>query len=368
MGTTENIVAGVIIIIILMIGGLFYVRTSVEKKVASEKSLNVYFTDTKLSDSFDTVLSLTEANSGRQFGDLLASAVYYKTEVVNISGNLVNITHEFNQALKTVLGDQEYFFEIPPYVTGINMVFIFSSDPRMDNVFAVLERDFFNLIADLNTIYNEVEVKGKAVVVEGMDLCLSTGMDCFSVSETMMYNNNLSTNLEIKKYEYELFRPTDSSISMLNDWETGLSYHIITTSNYNLTNLELLIPVIDSLPGGSDTNPCPTAYADSILERDNSIIKEYGFIVNPIVVDNGDSRYCQADVYNHSQELISSTKGTVTPYNQNFLSDLRNIIEQNIDSVTIKTGTKRYEPTRVVQRHLQLPNGEITRIRLYVYT
>ncbi len=367
MGTSENIMVSVFVLIIFMVAVLSYAGISAKNKKAVETSFDEYSLDQKVISQFDTAISTTEPSTGRQFGDLLASAVYYGTDTINVSGKIVNITEEFDDLLDILLSGKEYYFEVTPRLTELHILFIISGEPRLDPVFSVLERDLKKLLADLNAAYPDMKVTGRVLVMEGSELCLETELDCSSYTATQIYHYNFSTDREAMKYRLGFFRPP-AGLSPADDWETALSYHLATDDNYNLTNLEVIFPIIDSLPAASDTQKCPTSYADSIIGRDHDLISELGYIVDPIVVDNGDPGFCQATVYSHAEDLISGTKGITTTYSQNFLSDIHKIIRININNLGLSSGTDTYAEKRVIQRDIQLPNGEITRIRLHVYS
>jgi hypothetical protein len=367
MGISENITTSLLILVVFMGAALAYTGISAKNKVAIENSFNEFAGDKKLNNLFNTALLTTETSTGKQFGDLLASSIYYRTEMINISGNMVNVTKEFDNLLKQILIDKEYYFEITPKFTDINLLFIMSSEPRLEPTFAVLERDLLRLLANIGESYQNVNITGNIFIVEGMELCLSTKLDCMYYTEYDIYHNNFSTDIETLKYRYDFTRP-GVGLSMTNDWETAQSYHFVTLNNTNMANFEIVFPIIDSLPGASDSQKCPTTYANDIINRDNKIIKDLGFIVNPIIVDNGDPDFCQAQVFSHAKNLIKSTKGVATPYSQNFLSDIHKIINKNIDSITIKSGINKYQEKRVIQSDLQLPNGETSIIRLHIYS
>jgi hypothetical protein len=364
MGTSENIISAVLIIIIFIGGGIAYAGTTAKKKVTSQESFDALLTERKIGHGFDTALSLTEPRSGRQYGDLLASAVYYRTDSINVSQTEINITAEFTERLQEITGNNQLFIEVFPDIRQMDVVFIGSGEERMLPIYAALERDLRNLQKDLSESHRGINVSGGLVLIEGQEICSEIDIVCSALPETVIYNNNLSSEHELIKYQHGFFRPT-GDVSIANDWETLTSYYLVFLAK-NKLSFEVVFPIADSLPGSSTTNQCNRDYAASIVGRDNTIIQGGGFLVHPILVNNGDAAFCPSEVVNHSNTLVERTIGKTLRYNQNFLTDISRTIQNDITDLTLHGGSPIDGSQIVIERHLQLPSKGTVTIRLHV--
>jgi hypothetical protein len=363
MGVSENITAAIIIIIVFIAGGLAYSYYTAKKNTQNDASQNAFEMRQKTEETLDTALLVTEPVTGRQFGDLLASAVYYRNEIVNVSGREVNVTQEFDSLLRQMAGGQGYFFQVFPKIKSIRLVFMGVADDRMIPFYAVLERDFDNLAIQLQGTHGG-NITGFTAVLEGTELCMDIRIDCQDFTQERIYNNNLSSTDEMLKYKSHLMRPASGGEA---DWESMMSYYMLTTHDLNMTDLEVFFPLMDRLPGSTDSAMCNMAYADSILARDNTLIRKGNFIVNPIIIDNGEAGFCLDDLQEHAESLVNGTPGVISRYNQNFLGDISKAIQINIDNMAVQGGRRQENPAVVLQRDLQLPDGKIARLRFHLY-
>jgi hypothetical protein len=367
MGATENIIAAVLILVVLIAGGIAYAGTAVKWNIKTDEDMGTFLEEQKLSSSFDTALLLTEPESGRQWGDLLASAAYYHSESYNLTGRTINITERFRSTIADVLDSERFYFEVFPEVKSIELIFIGPGEDRMLPVYAVLERDFDDMMRDLNGTFKDKNITGRLIVMEGRFVCSDIQIDCSYLTADQVYNNNMSSEFELIKYENGLFRPTGDA-SVANDWETASSFYMVMHRDMPMTRSVFIFPIADSLPASTQTNPCYQAYANSVLGRDNGLMRRYNFNVNPIVVDNGDPKFCQQAMSDHAKSLVESTLGQATRFNQNFLGDITKTVQHDLDTMTLRGGNYGTGPQVVMERSLQMPDGTLTKVRLHVFT
>jgi hypothetical protein len=363
MGASENIIAAVLILVLFIAGGIAYAGTTVKKKSISDEYFTAFLDERYAEQSLDTALLVTEPVTGRQWADLLASAVYYQRDSINLSGGNVSISGGFEKMLDSMLSS-DFYFEVMASHPEVELVFIGPGLDRMIPVYAILERDYDDMLRDLNG--TGIGAKGDFIIMEGANICTDIRIGCSYLTEAQVYNNNKSSEFELIKFENSLFRPPSGS-DVANDWETALAFQMATQTDKPMSRPIIYFPIVDSLPASSDTNQCNRQYAGTILGRDQSLIREKNVIVNPIIIDSGNATFCLQDVFNHTRALVGSTPGIVTRYNQNFLSDVTKAVRRNLDGMVIRGGSYGTGAQTVIQRDLQMPDGSLAKVRLHVF-
>jgi hypothetical protein len=187
-----------------------------------------------------------------------------------------------------------------------------------------------------------------------------------------MYFNKTYDVFDTKKYVYGLFKPyhfDDEEEVWRSDWETAMASVALRSADYDLRTMKVFMPITDSLPSATRyLYPCPRDYALSILARDQEIMMEKNFVVDPIFSENVDPiLYCDKQVQEQMEALAQVTNGRVIRSRENFAPRVTTTLLHNINSINIQIGKKRTGEQYVIERQLPMPNGKFAYARLHIY-
>lgn len=254
------------------------------------------------STNFNSVMLVTEQNTSKQMANLLSDAVFYRDDIINISGGSVNVTAELGELLDEVYGADRYYLEVNPKIIEVSLNFVIDGSPSLED-----ERE--RLAAELPTIVKKVWTKinetGNERVtadvfiledeVQGSSLCNIFPNDkyhhinteaCVILDGDTMYlpedldlgNQTLETNsTEYFKHQYNLSAPF-SNFSYINsireggikdyygsDWGTGSAY--VSLLRKDAARLVLIFPMGDELSTSSINDDCFDIPLSSFSER-----------------------------------------------------------------------------------------------------
>ncbi len=360
---SQSVVTALFLVLLLFLGIAMYTHSSVQKKLGLEEFNKHFSLYQHHSQALDAALRVVENSTGRQFGDLLASTAYYHGQLPSVGGEEVDVLSEFSEVLNASLGGVPHSFKVIPEVKSLKISFLVSTVSAMEAPYAVLQRDFPQLLVSLKRQHPSWNVTGGVVLVSDASWCPGLFISCQVLTPSQFYFNNRSTDLEELKWRNKLFRPL-AGLNESTDWETALSYYLLTKASNDLSSLELVFPLVNSLPAASQSNPCPSSYASSVLARDNSLVKSQGFIVNPVIINPSP---CPSELDKHLNELVNGTVGEVTFYKQNFLSSSARVVESVLSKLVLTRGDDEGGGL-VVERRIPAPNGGKALIRLKVYS
>jgi hypothetical protein len=124
MGASENIIAGILVILFFL--GLVIVlnRTTTDYIVSDyEITKHAYLSDL-YSQNFNTVLKITHNETKRSYAQLLSNAIYYRKEILSFNNHSVNVTELFKEILDELYGENNYFMEIKPKIIDVSLNFV----------------------------------------------------------------------------------------------------------------------------------------------------------------------------------------------------------------------------------------------------
>jgi hypothetical protein len=152
MGATENVFAGVLIIIIFLGFTIFINRSTTEYIVTEYEIVKQSHLYDLYSTNFNTILQISEPKTKRTMSSLLANSLYYREEVLNFSDKSVNITEEFKIILDEVYGENRYYLSIKPKIIDVSLNFVIDGSNSLQS-----ERE--KLAAELPAIVEKVKAK-----------------------------------------------------------------------------------------------------------------------------------------------------------------------------------------------------------------
>jgi len=374
MATLEDIVGIVFIVLIFLAASVLlmnnYARITAEK---DKFSLQYELEDT-YSSTFDTLLEVTEPKSKRNYGELMASATYYRNENVNTKVGHVHIEEDFEILLDQVFPRKNYFFEVQAPIDSIEIIFIVDGSETVADEHAYLAGHMDTIITDIRGELGR-EVGAKVIIIdyENSTKCDVFSVDCVYYDFSDLYFNGTYDVWDLKKHSNDLFAPyfiDEEDEVWKSDWETAMISHVLKYQSEDLKDIRIYFPLTDSMPAATEFFfPCPRDYSMDILERDISILRMSGVIVNPILSQNNDPvLYCDQEVIDHLESLIQYNNGIIIRNRDNFAGRIAPTVKKNFNSMIIQIGEKRVGRTYGLQRKLPMPNGELADALLQIYT
>jgi hypothetical protein len=376
MATTEDIISMVIIIMVLLIASLIFVRTYGNIILDKERYQVQYELEENYGATFNALLEVTESETMRSFGDLLGSAVYYRSTTMVTSRKQLDVAQEFKELLDMMFPRENYYLQVDPVLEAVDLTFIMDGSNSTKDESEYLARNTRSMMSDL---YGAKELKGTEISMEVIILhnassgwCQNHTMECRYLTWEEIYFNKSFTVEDVRKYSYGLFQPyhfDEEEEVWRSDWETAMAALALETDNSDLTTMKVFLPITDSLPAATKyLYPCPSDYAISILARDQAIIIEKNFVVDPIFSENPEPvLYCDELVVQHMLALAQVSNGMLIRSRDNFAPRIRKAVVGNINNINIRLGDYRPGEQYVIERQLPMPNGKFARARLHVY-
>jgi hypothetical protein len=325
------------------------------------------------SSMIDSILEITEPGSGRTYGELVGSAVFYKTDFIDTVKGRINIEEDLSKLISIMHKNDGFYFSATPKYEKIELFFIIDGSETLYDEESMLMERLITLASDINDSLIAVPVNITILFIdyENSSRCDNfTGFRCHYLDN--IYYNESHSLLDIHKKRLNLTEPEHVNIvdeAWKSDWETALSYSIIKFDNKNLSNLKVFFPITDGLPTSTQyIYNCPKEYADSILSRDKHILNHYNVIVNPVFSTNIDSvRFCDDYVIQHMQRLIDGTSGTLLISKGNFNTRIIKTLEDNIRKISVTAGADKKGKAFSIQRNLPMPDGRFCDMRFKVF-
>ncbi len=374
MATLEDIVAGVLVLVVFLVAGLF-MTSQYSRAIADKDRLWIlYDQENKYSSMFDSLLLVTEQETGRSFGDLLGSAAYYRDDLILTTGGQMRIEAEFKELLDAAFPSQNYYVEVEAPLQQFELVFIVDGSDTM--------KDESLYLANYSTAIAESAQNATGIPVTMLAYILSypnltwcdnyTSMACEYYTPDMIYVNDTYTVFDLVKKQKKLEKPYhyyDEPEVWMSDWETALSSLVLFHQGTDLNIGRVYLPLTDGLPSSTQFfYPCPKDYATSILVRDVDILRESNVIVDPVFSTTGDPvMYCDPYVIDHMNTLMHFNNGVVIKNQDNLMRQLPGALLENLDQLKIRIGEKRMGRAFAIERKLPMPNGDLANARLYIY-
>jgi hypothetical protein len=292
MSAAENIFGGVIVVMFFLALLIILNRSTTEYIVTDyifEKEEHV---NDLYSSNFNTILLITENQTGRSMSTLLANTIYYREEVLNFSDKSINVTNEFEELLNDIYGEDRYYLEIKPKIIEVSLNFVIDGSPSLKDerekladelpeiiknveakinetgdeivtadVFILEEKDHEDLLCDIfpNNKYTHINSRA-CVVIDHDDIydqipddISNIGFDVNS-TEYLKYFHNLDT-----PYDNETLvngRRIEGGIKAYygSDWGTGSAY--VSILRRSDAKLVLVFPMGDELSTSSISEDC----------------------------------------------------------------------------------------------------------------
>jgi hypothetical protein len=375
MATTEDIISMVIIIMVLLVGSLLFVRTYGKTIMDKERYMVQYELEDNYGATFNTLLELTESSTKRSFGDLLGSAVYYRTDTVVTPAGQLKIDEQFETLLGMMYPRDNYYLEIDPVIKGIELMFIMDGSNSTKDESEYLARHMDEILADIESAeeLQSADISAEVIILHNASSgWCANHTRCSYLSWMDIYFNKSYDVFDMTKHQYGLFKPyhfDEEEEVWRSDWETAMASLALRMDNSDLRTLKVFMPITDSLPGSTRyLYPCPRDYAFSILARDQEILMEKNFVVDPILSANVDPvLYCDSAVIDQMEALAQVTNGVVIRSRENFAPRVKTTLLSNINKIRIQIGKPRSGEQYVAERKLPMPNGKFALARLHIY-
>lgn len=291
MGTTENVMGGVIIVMIFMALVIYMNKTTTEyviddfKMVKQEHLMDLYSTN------FNAFLLVTDPKTNKPISTLLADSIYFRKDTLNFSNTSVNVSVEFKEMLDEIYGEDRYYLEVKPKIVDVSLNFVIDGSSSLEPQRKKLSTELPSIIKKVQEKINESGdelVTADVFILEdkkqGYSLCNVfpensynhiNEKSCNIIDADDIYNNlQNSTNnqsfdlnsIEYMKYSFNLTPPfsNETKINGMreggiidyygSDWGTGTSY--VSILRKDAAKLVVIFPMGDELSTSSISEDC----------------------------------------------------------------------------------------------------------------
>jgi hypothetical protein len=371
MGVVENIMSAVILMFILLISGLVYMGSFAHDAIhnAGVKE-DVFFDDAHIN-NLNNLLKITEPESKRTIGVLLADAVYYRNNTLEFNNKTINVTEKVENLLELSFGTNKYYLEIKPRIIEVSLNFIIDGSPSLNQERTILSQNLGKIITSIEKKLNETNagyekkvttkpvraniyiLGSKEEKCEIFDNLSNSKIGCQILSEDKLYLTNTSINTSdvfINNSQYNLdsflnyynmtppfgfewlessyYAPTSDYYE--SDWGFGTGYASNFALKTSLAKLTILFPMSDELSTSSFpddcffingwpewvtcticTDDCPTNRSLKSVEKGIKIAKENNHVINPIFSYSCDFEY-DLDFNVGYDNYYGNSEGTTT--------------------------------------------------------
>ena len=284
MSAVENIIGAVIVLMIVVIGTLVYLGNLSIETIDKYRDSRQVFLEDKYTNDFTSVFSVNEPKTSRQIGILVADAVYYRTPVLTVNNQSLNVTFELQRILDSVYGQGGYYVIAKPRIIEVHMNFVIDGSRTLQEERLTLSK---NLPALINNIEKKIRKIGNEKVIATIfslekDYCSGQNalfnlsdprIECKVLSNQSLYLSSLPSNstsnysssidtLDYFKVYYNLTPPMgigfkgDISKQTQSDWGTGSAYATFYNEKVELSKLVMIFPMSDQLSSGSVSGKC----------------------------------------------------------------------------------------------------------------
>lgn len=289
MGVSENIFSAVFIVVFTIFVGIYIYNGSVEFAVNEYELEKNEFVYDMYSNDFNSVLLITENNSRRSMGNLLANALYYNTEVLNFSNSSINVTSKLKNILDSIYGEKNYYFEIKPRIVDLSLNFVIDGSDSLGDERELLGRELPFLMEKIKEQINEtgdeivisnIYILGDKKNSDDVEKCYpfdgaSPNIACYIIGKEELYdvrNKSLgnytydNTDKELYKTQFNITPPYDN-LSFVRlarkqgekdyyeaDWGSGTAY--VSAMAKDTAKLVIIFPMGDELSTSSISEDC----------------------------------------------------------------------------------------------------------------
>jgi hypothetical protein len=313
MGAVDNIMAAVILMFILVIGALLYMTAFAKDTVHTFEAKGTVFSDDQHISNLNNIMKITEPDSGRAMGILLADAVYYRNTTPVINNKTINVTGMLAGLMNLTYGNRKYYLEVKPRIIEVSMNFVIDGSQSLADERQILAANLEQILDKVEQKLNETNAgykeKNTNVIANvyvittnanRLDRCgpfdnLSDArITCKIIDNNLLYLKNLTintSNIFINNSEYNL----NSFLGYYNmtpplgydwisnrstrgyyaseydyyeaDWGYGTAYASYFNTKVNMARLTLIFPMSDELSTSSIATTCfnKTRYGDWVV-------------------------------------------------------------------------------------------------------
>jgi hypothetical protein len=357
MAEVENIIAAVIVMFILLVSGLIYMTTFAADTVHNfGVKHDVFYDDARIND-LNTVLRITEPESGRPMGVLLADAVYYRNETLEFSNKTINITQKVAEVLAMPFNTTGYYLEVRPRIIEVSLNFIIDGSNSLDEERKTLSSHLVEILDKIEKKINDTNAgyakTGDTLVIaniyilhtkkeqcELFDNLSDSRIKCAILDQSQLYLKNNATNtsdyfINMSQYDlqaylshYNMTPPfgfgwnntySYTEEYFMSDWGYGMGYASNFDHKTTLSRLTILFPMGDELSTSSIADrcfnetkydrwvtcslcrdECPVNRSRRSIDRGLQVAMDNNHIINPIFSYSCDYDYKPffTDIYN----------------------------------------------------------------------
>jgi hypothetical protein len=373
MAILDDTIGAVLLMVIFLAAGVMLVNSYTQQLSQKQEFRNQDSIEQEIAASFDAALLVTEPGTRRSFGELIASAAYYRDETVQSADGQINITENFGSLLSGILPESGYHLEVSPKYKRIELIFIVDGSDSMRDEMAYLASNMASIIINVrNRTGLDTLARIYVLDLENSTWCQGTGVPCtYLISDDFYFNGSFSA-FDLRKHKYNL-NPAphfgEEEEVWKSDWETAMAMLTITEDNSDLSLLKVLLPFTDSLPGSTKyLYPCPEFYSAQIFSRDQRLLRQFNFIFDPVLSANSDPiMYCDKETERHMKGLITGNNGELIIHRDNLALRIGDVVARNIEGARLTIGQQQSGKSYSLTRHLPMPNGELAEATLQVY-
>jgi len=371
-GVVENVVAAIILMFIMVIGGLVYMgKFSSETVVNAGVKQHVYSDDLNIN-NLNNLLKVTEPVSGRSMGVLLADSVYYRNETLEFNNQVINVTNMTYELLNMAFNSKDFYMEVKPRIIEVSLNFVIDGSPSLEQEREKLATNLNDIIKSIEKKLNETNMgyqykvsqtpvianiyllgnkpekcglfdnltdpgnKIQCQVLSGSELYL----DNTSINSSNVFLNNTRYNLDAFLNFYNMTPPFGFSWLAANgsygasegdyadsDWGYGMGYASNFDKKTSLSRLTIVFPMSDELSTSSFPdkcfyehdwpnfvtctlcdNTCPVDRSMRSVAKGLQIVRDNSHVINPVFSYSCD--YVYDPDYNVAYEYVTHTATT----------------------------------------------------------
>jgi hypothetical protein len=294
-GLLDNVFSSVLMVILFLVFGFIMFSNTSKDIVRYFQNSEQIFLDEHFSNSLNTALKVDEPITMEPMSRLVTKRVFYRKEVLDIDGQLVNITDEFRKILDEVYGPDEYFVEVKALIYDLTLIFVFDGSDSMREERAEIADKLPSIIEQLKqqtnfTIAEYVYVLSNKDPRGGLRLCdmfVDRDLTCEVIDYQDIYlpfyqncadedhpnadyrakhciiapfvHNRWERNNRQRPWQEYSQRWRENYYTV--DWGSGIAYALAQTSTA-LSNLNIVFPISEELSTSSFAQRCYTNYED----------------------------------------------------------------------------------------------------------
>lgn len=314
MGAVENIMGSALIVSLLLIGGITMLtlmsREAVDQYTV-EKQLNL---NEIYSNDVNAILLISEPYTKRPFGNLLGIMVYEKNKSVVVDNTTINITAELKKILDFNYGENNYFFQVKPFVSDMVLNFVIDGSESLADERQILNSSLTEILTRLKE--NRTVVARIYILSQDPTMCDEfAAYDCEIINHDLLYREENSTNSSDYRFTYNItppfgypylnwtnpLRQEQIATYVDSDYGAGTAFVANKSEARYLTNFTFIFPISDELATSSFADSCfnvsrwsnwtvcglcqndsPLLRANTSIQQAVAIAKEKGHIISPI--------------------------------------------------------------------------------------